>query len=88
MGMRRSLRMLAQSLIGLLLIVPAAQAGNAPDWMHAQVGTPLPAHGEKTDAILLYAETVLTVDPKGKITRQERKVYKILRPDGAARGNI
>jgi len=71
-----------------LLNAGFTQAANAPDWMHAQLGVPLPAHDEKTDAVELYAETVLTVEPKGKITRLERKVFKILRPDGAARGTI
>jgi Domain of Unknown Function with PDB structure (DUF3857)/Transglutaminase-like superfamily len=88
MALRRSLGMLTLAPICAMLGLDVAQAGSAPDWMHAQVGTPLPAHGEKTDAVELYDETVLTVDAKGKITRLERKVYKILRPDGGARGVV
>src|SRR4051812_43566427 len=59
-----------------------AIAANAPAWMHAQVGVSLPAHDEKTDAVLLYSETVLTVQPNGSIKRLQRNAYKILRPDG------
>jgi hypothetical protein len=65
-----------------------AQAGDAPDWMRAQVAVPLPAHDEKADAVELYAETSLNVAPDGKFTRLERKVFRILRPDGAARGTV
>jgi Domain of Unknown Function with PDB structure (DUF3857)/Transglutaminase-like superfamily len=63
-------------------------AGNAPDWMHALAGAPLPAHDDKTDAVELYAETTVRVAPDGKITRLERKAFRILRPDGAVRGTV
>src|SRR5713226_5515703 len=43
---------------------------------------PLPAHDEKTDAVLLYAEDVTTVQQNGKIKNLRRRVFKILRPDG------
>ena len=65
-----------------------AAAGDAPSWMHAQVNAPVPAHDDKTDAVLLYSETVLTVQPNGKIKRMEREAYKILRPDGKGRGMV
>ena len=32
-----------------------ARATEAPQWMHALVNVPLPAHDEKTDAVLLYS---------------------------------
>jgi len=64
------------------------QAGSAPDWMHALAGTPLPAHDDKTNAVELYAQTTVRVAPDGKITRLERKVFRILRPDGAVRGTV
>jgi hypothetical protein len=63
-----------------------ANAADAPSWMHAQVGMALPAHDEKTNAVVLFQETILTVLPNGKIKRLEREAVKILRPDGAARG--
>jgi hypothetical protein len=31
--------------------------------MHALVNAPLPAHDEKTDAVLLYSETAVSVLP-------------------------
>jgi len=72
----------------LLAAVPAARCGDAPQWMHAVANAALPAHDEKTNAILLYSEDVLSVQPNGKIKKVERRVYKILRPDGRQYGTI
>ncbi len=66
----------------VLAWVPRAAAGDAPAWMHALVNAPLPAHDEKTDAVLLYSETIITVQSVDKIKETERIAYKILRPSG------
>jgi hypothetical protein len=63
-------------------------ASDAPSWMHAQVTVPLPAHDDKTAAVMLYAETILSVEPDRRFKRTERRVYKILRPEGAAYGIV
>ncbi len=63
-----------------------ASAGDAPQWVHAQVNAPLPAHDDKTNAVVLFSETILTVQPNGRIKKLEREVLKILRPDGEALG--
>src|SRR5258708_4397842 len=63
-------------------------AADAPAWMHALVNAPLPAHDEKTDAILLYSESVLNVQSSGKIKSIERRAYKILRTGGREYGTI
>jgi Domain of Unknown Function with PDB structure (DUF3857)/Transglutaminase-like superfamily len=75
------------ALVALLIGLghaPWAAAGDkhAPDWMHALVNAPLPAHDEKTEAVLLYSEDVLTVQPDGKLKGTLRRAYKILRPEG------
>lgn len=67
---------------------PPALAGDAPSWMHAQVNAPLPAHDEKTDAILLYSETNVTVLSADKIKTTVREAYKILRPNGREHGTV
>jgi hypothetical protein len=70
-------------------IVPQAAASeNAPPWMHALVGATLPSHDEKTDAVLLYSETNVTVLSEDKIRTQVRRAYKILRPEGRERGTV
>lgn len=71
-----------------ILFAPAARAGDAPAWMHALVNVPLPAHDEKTDAVLLYSEDVLSVQSNGKIKNFLRRAYKILRPSGKEYGRI
>jgi transglutaminase-like putative cysteine protease len=66
----------------------SAVAGDAPPWMHAQLSVTLPAHDEKTSAIVLYSETTLTVGPDGRLKRLDREAVRILRPDGEAWGMI
>jgi hypothetical protein len=65
-------------------LMPIARSGDAqaPAWMHAVVNAPLPAHDEKTDAVLLYSEEIMSVQPGGKMHETDRLVYKILRPGG------
>jgi hypothetical protein len=74
--------------LGALAAAGVAMAGDAPAWMHAQVNAPLPAHDEKTAAVMLYSDTVLTVQSNGKMRRQLREVYRILRPEGQARAVV
>jgi hypothetical protein len=74
-----------------VMIFPAAirlDAADAPAWMHALVSAPLPKHDEKTDAVLLYSEEILNVQPNGKIKETDRAAYKILRPDGRRFGKL
>lgn len=68
----------AFSLLGYSSVAVA----DAPQWMHALVNAPLPAHDEKTNAVLLYAERNVTVQSADKIKTVVRRAYKILRPDG------
>lgn len=68
--------------------VSPALAGDAPQWMHAVAKAPLPAHDEKTDAVLLYSEKNVTVLSTDKIRTRVREVYKILRPGGRYLGDV
>ncbi len=67
---------------------PRALAGDAPPWMHSLVNAPLPHYDEKTDAVLLYSETNLTVLSADKIKTHVREAYKILRPEGREYGTV
>src|SRR6267142_5976724 len=69
----------------LLAVLPAMASSDAPQWMHALIGVPLPAYDEKTDAVLLYSETNVTVLSTDKIKTHVRRAYKILRPSGRDR---
>lgn len=74
------------AVLAALGIPPQAHAGDAPQWMHAVASAPLPAHDEKTDAILLYSERAVTVQSADKIKTRVRMVFKILRPSGREYG--
>jgi Domain of Unknown Function with PDB structure (DUF3857)/Transglutaminase-like superfamily len=67
---------------------PVALAGSAPAWMHSLVNAPVPEHTEKTEAVLLYSETNVTVVSTDKIKTQVREAYRILRPEGRSRGTV
>ena len=77
--------LLAGTVVGW--VCPAV-AGDAPQWMHAVVNAPLPPHDDKADAILLYSETMVSVQSTDKIIRTVREAYKILRPGGREYGNV
>ena len=66
----------------LLVVALPAVAGDAPAWMHSVAAAPLPAHDEKTDAVLLYSEQTVNVISLDKVKTHVREVYKILRPSG------
>src|ERR1035441_1927281 len=73
----------------VVTVVPrAAASGDAPQWMHALVGVTLPSYDEKTDAVLLYSETNVTVLSADRIRKHVREAYKILRPEGRERGTV
>jgi hypothetical protein len=65
-----------------------ALTATPPPWVQAQASAALPEHDDETDAALLYADVSLTVQPNGKILRQAREVYRILRPAGVNRGIV
>ena len=80
---RGAVRFLMVFLFAMVCLVGRARAaGDAPGWMHALVNAPLPAHDEKTDAVLLYSEKTVTVVSADKIKTTVRVAYKILRPAG------
>ena len=78
-------------LLGYLcaaLVPTSALAGDAPAWLRAQLTAPIPAHDDKTVAVEMYSETVLTVTPKGQLHRLERKAFRILRSGGESWGVV
>ena len=68
--------------------VPRAVAGDAPQWMRGLVGVSSPSYDEKTDAVLLYSETNVTVLSVDKIKTHVREAYRILRPEGREHGTV
>ena len=81
-------RFLWTSIIAFAWVTPALAGTDAPQWMHALVNVPLPAHDEKTDAVQLYSETNVSVQSEDKLKRTVRVAYKILRPTGRHFGEV
>src|SRR5512147_2675109 len=75
-------------LVWMLGVSLPAMAGDAPSWMKTLVNAPVPAHDEKTDAVLMYSETAVNVISADKIKTTVREAYKILRPQGRDRGVV
>jgi predicted transglutaminase-like cysteine proteinase len=63
-------------------------AGDAPQWMHTAANASLPTYDDKTDSVLLYSSTAVTVISPDKIKTTVREAYKILRPNGRKRGFV
>jgi hypothetical protein len=87
---RRPILLLFWVAVSFAVILPRAEAsnGDAPAWMHALVGAALPSYDEKTDAVVLYSETNVTVLSVDKIKTHVREAYKILRPEGREHGIV
>jgi len=80
---------LCWAILAACALVPrAAASSDAPQWMHALTGISLPSYDEKTDAVLLYSDTSVTVLSEDKVRTHVRKAYKILRPGGRERGYL
>jgi hypothetical protein len=85
---RRGL-LLGCAVLFAIAIAPRAEASSdAPQWMHSLVGVPLPSYDEKTEAVLLFSDTNVTVLSEDKIRTHVREAYKILRPEGRDRGTL
>jgi hypothetical protein len=84
----RSFKIAGSVALALMICGASSARADAPAWMHNLVAASLPAHDEKTTAVLLYSDDVLTIQSNGKLKHQERRAYKILRPEGSDYGTV
>jgi len=84
----RFLKIVGSITMAWMVVGGSSVRADAPAWMHNLVGASLPAHDEKTVAVLLYSDDVLTIQNNGKLKRVERRAYKILRPEGGDYGTV
>ena len=82
--MEKSSRPWWQCALALTMTVSvvSVHAADIPDWLQAQTTVGLPSHDDKTNAVVLYDEQVITVAPSGKIKHLQRRALRILRPEG------
>ena len=80
--------LVAIAMLIMTVSSPPAGATSMPDWVKGLAALPTPEHDDRTDAVTLTAETELAVDTSGRITRLERRAYRILRPEGTSRGTF
>ncbi|HEX3571132.1 MAG TPA: DUF3857 and transglutaminase domain-containing protein [Acidobacteriaceae bacterium] len=71
-----------------VLAWPSRAAADAPGWMHALASASVPAHDDKTDAVEMYSERIVTVQSADKIKTLVREAYKIVRPGGRDLGTV
>jgi len=84
----RKLALIAGTFFLVTIAWPSRAPADAPAWMHNLVNAAVPAHDEKTDAVVLYSEEIITVQSSDKVKRMVRKAYKILRPNGREHGVV
>jgi hypothetical protein len=65
-----------------------AKSDSVPEWVHAAAAQTLPHYSEETNAVVLLDEVTYTVSPNGQAVEHDRRVVKILRPQGRDEGVI
>jgi hypothetical protein len=76
-------------LIFLSLCTPAAHAASPfPDWAVQAAAVKLPSYPANTGAVVLLDDRLVIVGPDGRATERQRRVVKILRPQGREYGEI
>jgi hypothetical protein len=82
---RRALSALVVAILSFGVTLPrcVASSNALPDWVLEAAGTALlPRYSPDTKAVILLDDDLITVGPDGRATERERKVVKILRPQG------
>jgi uncharacterized protein DUF3857 len=72
------------NLVLLLLLMAPAVNGRAsvPDWIRTLAQQPARSYADDVNAVVLLHETETTVKDSGETITRERRVIKVLRPDG------
>jgi hypothetical protein len=79
---------LSLALLALTIAPHVASASIAPDWMRAAAAAPTPVVPSDTNAVVLLSDATATVTGPGEMEFTERRVVRILRPEGRKEGNL
>ena len=72
--------------VAILAPRPAAAKAPAPDWAVTASKTPTPTNVGNAPAVVLFDETVVTVDAQSHAVERERTAVRILKPQGRKYG--
>src|ERR1051325_4305285 len=66
----------------LLTAVSQRASASVPDWLRAAAQQPTKTYASDVNAVVLLSETETTVKDNGETVTRERRVIKVLRPEG------
>ena len=77
---------LAAALLLSACLQPSFAKSNqpVPDWAMQAYKTPIPDYAKDAAAVILYDEFVETIDAQGRAVERERRVKRVLKPQGRA----
>jgi hypothetical protein len=66
----------------LAMLLPASAGAGVPDWLRGAAQQSAKTYADDVNAVVLLHETETTVKDSGETITRERRVIKVLRPDG------
>jgi hypothetical protein len=89
------MRKVISALFGLCILLAVAwpsslwaDSASVPDWVRNASTQAFPAYPADTNAVVLLAQEDMTVTAPGDYVEHQRRVVKILRPDGRDEGRL
>jgi len=86
--MRKQISIIARLCLPTVLLVASSPAASVPDWVRQAANQTLPAYDPETKAVVLLDEGVLTVNAPNEFLYHQRRVVKVLRPEGREEGDL
>ncbi len=80
--MPRSTKLRFAVLISLLGLCLGSASATVPDWLKQAAAEKLPVYPAETKAVVLDDQTEITIEGPGQYVEHDRRILKILRPDG------
>lgn len=86
--MLKATRFLALLVTGLELCAFAHAGVNVPDWVRQAAAQNVTVYDPETNAVVLLDDTAITLSKPGEYVEHQRRVVRILRPEGRANGQL
>src|ERR1700758_356245 len=82
MPMPRSIELRFIFLTSVLGLCLGSASAAVPDWVKQAAAEKLPVYPAETKAVVLDDQTDITIEGPGQYVEHDRRILKILRPDG------